>query len=123
MARSVTVMFQVPAPSRSTAEEQLGAIAARLEELIVDRMCALEQESLAVSSDLEALHLRLRKHGHQTDIEDIKTARWWKTKHELVIARLMYGFVCQVSGSPERTLSMVSVDEDCVPESAEDFDG
>ncbi len=122
MARSVTVMFEVPTPGLITAEAKLDAIHARLKEMVLNRMSAMAEETQTIASDMDALRLRIKSSGHRANIEDIRSARWYRTRDQFVLARDLYRFVCGVLGEDEAAIWLAEYEEpdDAVPA---DLDG
>lgn len=84
-------------------------------------MSAMAEETQTIASDMEALRLRILADGHNASIEDIRSARWYRTRDQFVLARDLYKFVCGVVGEPEMPV-LLTTDEDS-DEVMTDFDG
>ncbi len=101
-ARRYSAMFEVPAASDLvTPESKLEVIHSRLKDMVLNRMLAMVEESQTIASDMDALRLRVKTLGQRAKIEDIRSARWYRTRDQLVLARDMYRFVCGVLGVEE----------------------
>lgn len=93
-----TIALDVSCDPQKTDRQRLEEIRGLLRDFVVDRMRAVHSEAVAISSDLDALRLRIEAHGHAAEIEDIKSARWYRTKSQLLVGKKLYAAVCSIMG-------------------------
>ena len=98
MAQTMTVALEVVRNLSMTYRQRLEMIRTRLKDLVMDRMSAVAEEAATISSDMDALRLRIERHGDDATIEDIRTARWWRTRDQYALARQMFHYVSEVMG-------------------------
>jgi hypothetical protein len=78
----------------------------KVEELIMNRMQLLADEASVMASDMQALVGRLMTEGHLAQIDDLRTARWYKTASQLKAYRDVYTMVCTLLGTPMRSVHL-----------------
>jgi len=92
--------------------EQLEAIKTRVGEIVAKCLQTLSVEACTISSDLVALQLRLEAAGSAAEIDDIRSARWFRAKDQLSVAREIYCFICRTTtGSDSLSIPLVDTDE------------
>jgi hypothetical protein len=69
-------------------------------------MRAVHTEAAAISSDFEALKMRIECEGNEAQIGDIFAAAWYRAKHDLLMARRVYAFVCDIMGEEQASLHL-----------------
>lgn len=112
--RTTTLIVEIPASIPKMSDtEKLTQIRIRVGDLLQNRLALLSNEAAAVSSDMEGLLLRLRAQGHHARIDDIRSARWYRTASELKLLQNIYGYICALTGSEEGTVQVIVSDDSC----------
>ncbi len=106
----MTNFFEGTPEANLTDRQRLDDLRTRLEGLVRDRMGTLSEEASTIAADLEALGIRLSDSGHLAQIEDIRSARWYRCKDQLLLARTIYGYVCRLVQHPEAAVHSPSDD-------------
>lgn len=110
MRRSYTLVLEaLPVPQ--TDAEKIEVFHRLLGDLIHNRMIVLRDEAATISNDMEALVGRLQDEGHSADLQDIRSARWYRTAAQLAVLKKLYSSWCQVTGRPA-TAVILSFDDD-----------
>jgi hypothetical protein len=95
----ITLVLGVNETSRYLTDHQkLALIQEKVEALLRNRMRLLSEEASTISSDMEALVMRLRTKGHLAPLGDIKSARWYRTAGDFKLLQRLYEFICSVTG-------------------------
>jgi len=104
--RSNTLVIEVGGPSRSPAE-QIRAFHTLLRDALQNRMEALRDEAETIGNDMQALVGLLEDEGHEANLEDIKSARWYRTAAQLKMLKTIWGGWCDITGQPRSAVRMV----------------
>jgi hypothetical protein len=104
--RKNTLVFEVPITPK-TPDEKLLAFRQVLESAISNRMQVLKSEAQTISLDMEALIGRLSAHGHEAQLSDIRSARWYRTAAQLAILKDLYRAYCNLAGIDDAVVRMV----------------
>lgn len=115
--RSNTLILDVGGPSRTPAE-QIRAFHTLLKDVMQNRMEALRDEAETIGNDMQALVGLLEDEGHEASLEDIKSARWYRTAAQLKMLKTIWGGWCEITGQPQTAVRMrprADDDSDSVP--------
>lgn len=101
-------MHLLPATSGNTLTdtEKLSRVKDKLEALILNRMQLLHAEAITISSDMGALASRLEKGGSGAFIEDLRTARWYRTASEMRVLTEVRSYLLALRGEADLALEM-----------------
>ncbi|MBA3351345.1 MAG: hypothetical protein H0U23_02780 [Blastocatellia bacterium] len=116
--RHSTLVFDVPTgPAPKTDSEKLRAIRIVLEDSLQNRMLTLRNECETIGLDMQSLVVRLIDQGHEAELTDIKSARWYRTAAQLELLKRLHRAFCQIMGSNEGVVHMPisDVDSGAVP--------
>lgn len=83
-----------------TDDQKLRLVQERVEDLLRNRIRLLRIEASTISSDMEALVLRLDRDGCLARLADIKSARWYRTAGDFRLLQGLYEFVVSLTGRP-----------------------
>lgn len=104
--RHTTLVFDVPSITPRTAEDKLRAVRLAIEDSIQNRMTTLKNECQTIGNDMEALVMRLQDEGHEAELTDIKSARWYRTAAQLEVLKRLYKAFCKITGADEGVVEM-----------------
>lgn len=95
-----------------TDRDKLNLIQDRVEELLRNRIRLLRTEASAISSDMEALVLRLDRDGYRAGLGDIRSARWYRTAGDFKLLQGLVEFIISVTGRPGANIDYDNDDPD-----------
>jgi hypothetical protein len=109
-----TQVFDLPVPPR-TPEAQIRALDAMVRKMMQDLMETLRNEAATISNDMDALVVRLEQGGHEAELEDIKSARWYRASAQLSIMKRYYGAFCAITKEEGGIVMLPIEDADSQP--------
>lgn len=86
----------VPCVAPTTPTGKLEAIVELMEYVLEDRLSILRDEAETISNDMQALATRLTLQGHEAELTDIRSARWYRTAAQISCLRKLYQAVCGI---------------------------
>lgn len=106
--RNNTLTVPIAGMATDTDAAKLNAIKETIRLVIQDRLSILRDEAETISNDMEALTLRLAMQGHEAEMTDIRTNRWYRTTAQLSCLRKLYQAVCDICGEEPDVVFAVS---------------
>ncbi len=106
--KTPTLTFEIPLYFGTiTSDKQLEQQLLMLERAVVDCMRVLRNEARTISADMEALALRIEDQGSAAILDDIRTARWYKTAHRFELLKNLYHTSCAIAGRTPLNLKLL----------------